>query len=359
MFELKPDYEKTLDRYRAYWACSVLDRPTVDIRLPKPGASPFPKKTYANWDDSWLDIDYRIEKTAYEMENTLFLGDSLPLVFPNLGPEIYSAWCGCGYRFTEDSTWSEPAIRDWEEDAGKVRLDMNHPLFKTLERFTDGLLARGEGRFIPGLTDFHPGGDHLAALRDPADFAMDLLENPEHVKAELTASTDEYFAAYNHFYDRLKAGAGKDAPISSWMGSLCGDGRFYIPSNDFSCMISNDMFREFFLPGIRQECRFYDQSVYHLDGPGALRHLDDLLAIPELNAIQWVFGAGNEGYARWVDVYRRIQKAGKGNVLYVDKSELPLVYETLRPEGIHFGYIGGISDQETAEAVIRSITAWK
>ena len=358
MFELKPDYEKTMERYRAFWAFSVLDRPTVDIRLPKPGAVPFPKKHYASWRDQWLDIDYRIEKTAYEMENTLFLGDSLPLAFPNLGPEIYSAWCGCGYDFTEDSTWSQPVIHDWAQDAGKVRLDMNHPLFKTLEWFTDGLTARGKGKFLPGLTDFHPGGDHLAALRDPAELAIDLLENPDEVKAELKASTKEYFTAYNHFYEKLKT-AGPAAPISSWMGSLCGEGRFYIPSNDFSCMISTAMFEEFFLPGIMEECRFYDQSIYHLDGPGALRHLDTLLAIPELGAVQWVCGAGHEGFSQWSDVYRRIQKAGKGNCLYIAMEELPIVFETLKPEGIHFGYISGIDGEETAKEVIRRIAKWK
>ena len=358
MLHLHPDYEAIRTRMRAFWACDVADRPTVDIRLPKPGATPFPTKQYASWDEAWLDIDHRVEKIAYEMENTLFLGDALPLVFPNLGPEIYSAWCGCGYSFTETSSWSTPAIHDWAQDAGKVRLDMNHPLFKLLDTFVDRLTERGQGRFIPGLTDFHPGGDHLAALRDPAELAIDLLEEPEHVKNELAASTPEYFQAYNHFYNKIKA-IDPDAPVSSWMGSLFGEGKFYIPSNDFSCMISSDMFEEFFLPGIAQECRFYDQSVYHLDGPGALRHLDMLLAIPELNAVQWVCGAGNEGFARWADVYRRIQQAGKGNILYVSLDELPLVFETLKPQGIHFSWIQGVEDEETAKTVLKRIAAWK
>jgi hypothetical protein len=67
-----------------------------------------------------------------------------------------------------------------------------------------------------------------------------------------------------------------------------------------------------FLPGIVRECRFYERSIYHLDGPGALRHLESILSIPELNALQWVPGAGRENFSQWVQVYRQVQAAGKG-----------------------------------------------
>ena len=124
-------------------------------------------------------------------------------------------------------------------------------------------------------------------------------------------------------------------------------------------MISKAMFDEFFLPGIADECKFYERSIYHLDGPDALRHLDSLLQIKELDAVQWVFGAGNEGYHRWVEVYQRIQRAGKGIQMMCDVQELPLVFETLRPEGVWFSSISGVSDRETAKRVVDRITAWK
>jgi hypothetical protein len=98
-------------------------------------------------------------------------------------------------------------------------------------------------------------------------------------------------------------------------------------------MISNAMFERFFLPGLARECQFLDRSIYHLDGPGALRHLDSILSIRELDAVQWVFGAGNEGYGRWVDVYRRIQGAGKGVEVICTLEEIDRVIETLSPKG--------------------------
>ncbi|MGN1069251.1 MAG: hypothetical protein ACI4P5_02455 [Candidatus Fimadaptatus sp.] len=352
----KPDYEKTHARFDAFWNREIIDRPPVSIALGKEGAKvDLPPKAYACERDRWLDIDRRVDELDAHMAATDYTYDSLPIAFPNLGPEIFSAWCGCGYQFGESTTWSEPAIEDWERDFDKTRLDVNHPLFLKMVEFTQKLIERGKGRFIVGLTDLHPGGDHLAALRDPQNLAIDMIENPEWVKRALERSMPEYYAAYGIFYNMLhQAGM----PTTSWT-SIINDGTFYIPSNDFSCMISKRMFDEVFLPGIQQECRFYERSLYHLDGPGALRHLDSLLEIPELDAIQWVCGAGNEGYHRWVEVYQKIQQAHKGIQMICDIRDLDLIFETLRPEGVWFSSIGGIDSRETAEAVVKRIERWK
>jgi hypothetical protein len=115
-----------------------------------------------------------------------------------------------------------------------------------------------------------------------------------------------------------------------------------------------------FLPGLIEECKFYDRSIYHLDGPGALKHLDSILSIPKLNAVQWVPGAGNGGFERWIPVYQKIQAAGKGiQLATVSLKNLELVFETLRPEGVWFSGIEGVHDRETAEAVLKRIAAWK
>ena len=69
-------------------------------------------------------------------------------------------------------------------------------------------------------------------------------------------------------------------------------------------------------------------------------------------------GAGREGFLRWVDVYRRIQTAGKALQLSVTLEELPYVFETLSPHGIWFAHISGINDKQTADDVLRKIGSW-
>ncbi|MBO4884422.1 MAG: hypothetical protein J5602_03825 [Clostridia bacterium] len=354
-FLYKPDYDETLRRFEAFWHREIIDRPPVSIALPKPGPRrPRGRRAYASHEERWLDIDGRIEDMDAAMAQTDYLYDSLPIAWPNLGPEIFSAWCGCGYEYGETTTWSKPVIADWTADYESSRLDMNHPLFRKMVEFTQKLLAAGKGKFIVGLTDFHPGGDHIAALRDPQNLAVDMLENSEWVKKALRRSAPEYFAAYGVFYQMIHSAG---MPTTSWTPAIH-DGTFYIPSNDFSCMISREMFDDVFLPGIQQECAFYERSIYHLDGPGALRHLDSLLEIRELDAVQWVCGAGNEGYQRWKGVYQKIQKAGKGIQMMCSVKELDDIFETLRPEGMWFSSIAGISDRQTAEYVVKRIEKW-
>ena len=355
-FECKPDYEISHARYQAFWDRQIVDRPPVCFAFRREDAPP-PKARPAcpSWKDWWLDIDRRVDELAEGIEQTEYLYDALPIAWPNLGPEIFSAWCGCGYEYGATTTWSRPAIEDWDRDYDRARLDMGHPLFLKMVEFTEKLLRRGQGKFIVGLTDFHPGGDHLAALRDPQNLAIDVLENPDWIKKALTRSAPEFFAAYGVFYRMIHAAG---MPTTSWT-PLIHDGTYYIPSNDFSCMISKPMYDELFLPGIAQECAFYERSIYHLDGPGALRHLDSILEIPDLDAVQWVCGAGNEGYHKWVDVYQKIQRAGKGIQMMCHARELDMIFETLRPEGIWFSSIDGVRDRETAARVVRRIERWK
>ena len=118
-------------------------------------------------------------------------------------------------------------------------------------------------------------------------------------------------------------------PISTWLPLVC-DEKYYIPSNDFSIMISTAMFEDAFLPADPGTASF--RSIDLSSGrAGALRHLDTILAIPELDGLQYVPGASNEGYHRWVGVYRKAQAAGKAIEVFCTVQEIDAVMETLTP----------------------------
>jgi len=93
-------------------------------------------------------------------------------------------------------------------------------------------------------------------------------------------------------------------------------GRQSRPQCDMSCMISPGMFREFVKPALIREAANVTAMVYHLDGPGALKHVDALCEVEGLDLITWVPGTGNEK-TDWTWLYDKITGLGKGYGRYV------------------------------------------
>jgi len=357
MFELKPDYEQVLDRYAAWWDCEVLDRPLVSMAFAKPHEDQVscPEKVHASFRDRWMDTEFVVEQTVAQMANTVYHADALPVKFPNLGPEVFSAYYGCPLEFGETTSWSEPNLADWSlVSMNALRLDRGNVYFRKILELTDALLEVARDTFIVGYTDLHAGGDAIAAFRDPQTLCIDMIEYPTEIAALLDRITDDFLEVYDLYYDKLSAAG---MPSTTWLPAVC-RGKYHVPSNDFSCMVSDSMFEEVFLPGIVRECRHMDRCIYHLDGPQALRYLDTLLALPEIHAIQWVPGAGQDHWARWIEVYQRIQAAGKAFILYPPFEDLDYVMEVLRPEGAWLS-VSGVHEIETAEAAVRKLSSWR
>lgn len=350
-----PDWRRRIERVDACLDRAILDRPVVWCTVwPREPRVPWPaRKSWNTIRDRWMDVEWVADVAYAAAMNAEYLGDALPATHPNLGPEVFSAFFGAELEFSNDSSWSIPCLRRWE-DAGKLEFSTGSPYWQKMEELYDALLARGRGVFYTGITDLHPGGDAIAAFRDPETFAVDMIEARDEVRTLLARVNEAYFRVFDHYCGKLEAAA---QPITSWHRYVT-TRRQYVPSNDFSCMISKAMFDDVFLPGIREECRHTGASVYHLDGPDAIRHLDSLLAIPELNAIQWVCGAGKGPVTRWLDLLRRIQDAGKGvQVLDVHPHELDAVMQALRPEGVWLD-LAGVGTRDEGEALIRKVERW-
>lgn len=347
------DWEQRIRRQDAFWDCAVLDRPVVVMTLPREQpVVPWPEeKAYASIRDRWMDTERMAQWTAASAANTEFLGDALPIAWPNLGPELFSAFFGMEMEYTADTSWGVPNLDDWA-DADELELLRDNFYWKKLLEATDALLEAGRGKYYVGFTDFHPGGDALAAFRDPMRLNLDMLTAAEDVKRLIERLNAVYFDVFSFYAAKFRA-AGQ--AFTSWPG-IVSSRKWYVPSNDFSCMVSKEMFDDVFLPGIVEECRHLDASIYHLDGPDALRHLDSLLGIKELNAIQWIYGAGRGVASDWLHVYKRCQEAGKGIQLFIGYDELDCIASNLKPEGVWMSV--AVQDRAQAEQVLQRVGMW-
>ena len=112
---LKPDYEDSKRRIEAFWEREIIDRPVVQFALARPRSEwvPLPPSNHATLRDRWLDAEYQARCALADLSNHEFLGDTLPIAFPNLGPELFAAFYGCPLHFGESTSWTDPILHDW------------------------------------------------------------------------------------------------------------------------------------------------------------------------------------------------------------------------------------------------------
>jgi len=141
-----------------------------------------------------------------------------------------------------------------------------------------------------------------------------------------------------------------------WAPTYCPSGKFAVIQCDFSCMVSPSQAREFVIPAIAEEASFLDHCVYHYDGKDALGHLDDILSIKEIDVIQWVPGDGQPRTIEWMDLLKKIQKAGKGLWIY-DWTNQEIIdnFKELSPEGLCFSTFA--SSQKEADNLLATVKA--
>jgi hypothetical protein len=133
-------------------------------------------------------------------------------------------------------------------------------------------------------------------------------------------------------------------------------GRANVIQCDYIALISTEMVEEFFIESIFAEARWLDRAIFHLDGPDALRHLDLLLTITEIQAIQWVPGAGALPMTRWIPLLKHIQAEGRSLHLSVWPHEIRTLLEELKPEGLMLST--SVGSEAEARDLLDKASAW-
>jgi len=349
----REDMDAVRERLTAWWNGEDLGRPMMQITAPRPEpleptpAPPEPEGWVTHY--STADFDYRVSLAARACNGTLFLGEAVPTVSPDLGPGCLSLYLGCRGIDMPGTVWFERCIE--RPETARFEYDPDNFYWDFTLRLAREQLRLGAGRFLIQFPDLIEGLDTLAAMRGSERLLMDLIERPDWVRDCLRRITDLYFHYYDALYDLLCDEAGGSC---FWVWA---PGRLAKLQCDFSAMISPGMFGEFMVPVLEEMCERLSHSLYHWDGPGALGHLDHLLSIEKLDMIQWTAGEGNEPPSdkRWWPCYHRIIDAGKKVFIGVAASA-----DTLRSLRREFGsgfnqflINMGVSSSDEAEEMLR------
>lgn len=357
--EYQKDFKSLLPYYEAFWNCEVLDKPALLITAPKirgyqPGFNWMDPKNVLS-----CSTEQVLDEFEKECENTFFGGLSIPSFWANFGPDVFSAFLGVPLTVSEDSPgtswidWSFNAVKSYD-DLSILSIKEDNALYKKNIEITKMAIERSKGKFIVGITDLHGGFDSLSVLRNGPDKAcMDIIENPDGVKIAMKKLFAVWKKIYDDYHDIVK---NKQDGTNTWI-NIWAPGKIYPVQSDLSCLVSPSTYKEFLLEEILSEIEYLDYSIYHLDGVEALQHLDMLLDIPKLNAIQWVSGArfASESIEKWFPLYKKIQAKKKSIVVYPKIKEIEIVLENLKPEGLMIHIYPWDTSVEEAKEIMRKV----
>ena len=304
---------RALERNEAFWRGELDHGPLLWVTAP--GAKPAPPVPEPDTEDGlWTNVEYVVAAAESTLASTHFAGDALPVFCPWLGPDQFAAWLGADLELKprQNTSWCKPFVHDWA-DHPQLRIDPENRWWRLYLELLRASVRAGAGKWVTGYPDLHTGIDALSAIRGPEHLAEDLVNEPDAIHRAMRQVTD----LWKHVVDTvsdiiLPAGQG----TSNWTMGWSKDRFLCVGQNDFSCMISTAMFGEFCARDNLECCGHVDHSLYHLDGPGAVRHVPMLMQWERLDCIQWIQGAGNSLPSQWLDLLRRIQAGGKSVQLY-------------------------------------------
>ncbi len=306
--EFKPDFERASRFWTDFWQ-GKNNRPAISITLPRPGTRPQPPPAYLDC----FDGDFRriADQLLAWAETHEFLAESIPFYYLEFGPDTFAAFLGADLQLAPErnTSWSIPCVEDW--DKTDIRFHPEGYWWQRTAEAAGVLLEWCGGKMLICPPTLVANLDALAALRGSQQLMFDLAVAPEKIRRAL--------AQVNTAHTQIMAACRREFEFDRY-GSINVEGAYSTgtqsrPQCDASCMISPAMFRELVVPCLESEANDADAFVYHLDGPGALKHLEALCAIPKLDMIAWVCGAGAED-KDWSALYDRIDRLGKGQWHY-------------------------------------------
>ena len=328
----KSNLEETKQRYINWWNHKgiILNMWEHFQEGVQPHAEITPPAPAKDLSQKWFDPQWRAEYLDWYVAHSSLKADILPVANTQLGPGSLAAILGGVFEGGEDTIWIHPNPDFTDE----IVFNLEHPNWILHKELLKACKAKANGHYFVGMPDLMEGLDVLAALKGTDRVLLDTVMQPEILEQQMQQINDIYFKVFDELYDIIREGDEMAfCYFSSWA-----PGKMSKLQSDISTMISQDDYRRFVQPFIREQCQKIDYTLYHLDGVGAMHHLPALLEIEELNAIQWTPGVGEPqgGSPKWYDLYKKILAGGKSVMAcWVTLDELKPLLDHIGADGVH------------------------
>lgn len=341
-------WDKIKKTYDLWWKHD-LNRPIIKVIVEDGFGSDTVESTTSFFtQENCTDFSYSPDELIADMDYILshyeFLGDSFPMInFDMFGPGVLAAFCGARLDNSSGRVWFFP---EQEKEIADIHVEYNsqNQWVKRIKDIYEAGHKRWKGQVLMGMPDLGGILDVAAVFRGSENLLYDLYDYPDEVKRLCLEIEKAWMDAYNDLNMSLRP---INPGYSDWLG-IYSSTESYVLQSDFSYMISEDMFEEFAYPAIKRACSQLNHSVYHLDGIGEIKHLDRLLSLKELDAVQWVPGDGQPMASHWISIYKKIEEKGKGIKIEGDFGEFEKVFVHV-PKGLCLHQI--IGKEQRAQAL--------
>lgn len=306
----KNRFEETKQIYEAWWE-QKNDRPVAgfwvknrqpDLQKPK---APF--LAQENCNQLQYSADEILDAIEYEMCSRTYYGDAYPMYsMDSFGPGIIAAILGAELDNHTGNVWFHPK-KIQEPDELHFEFDRENVWFQRILSIMKRATERFEGSILLSMPDLGSPLDLLSTFRPGENLLFDLYDYPEEVIRLSRELYEIWHVIYREFAKALNA---EEFGYTDW-GSIYSRESSYTIQCDFCYMIGEEMFHQFVYEDLKRYCLDLKRTVYHLDGPGEVKHLPDILKIKELGAVQWIPGDGNPTCEHYPELYQAIDKSEK------------------------------------------------
>ena len=347
----KPDIKKIIERYKAFWAVDVLDRPPIRVRF----------STDHMVDNEWSDAVATPEGHFAFWERNAQLracldDDEIPTATLDLGPAFLPAVMGGRISFSNGTSWCSHIIPDLSDISAvrELRFDKTNPMIAGFLSRVDYFSAHAQGKMAVGIALLVGGSDAVGALRGTTEAYTDLAQDPAGFSDLLKICTDAWIAVQELQF----------RCVPSFFGGYCDNYGIWSPgksgyfSNDLSTCVSSQMYRRLMMEQDSRMAAVMEYPWMHTHSAQA-RLIPDFLDIPAIHGLQIV----NDGIAgpdlNEVFPYAQmVQKRGKCLLLRKYSIEELMPYlPKLSPKGLLIDtQCGSLSE---AKDIIKDFSAQK
>ncbi len=362
------EWERIKNQFDLWWQQKNEHRPLINIKAPKvkgmgatggdrwvesssgTGSHSAATEDRADYTNYWTKFEELTQRNEGIYANTTFLAETYPRLFASLGVTSHAVFLGGKPEFQKETIWCDH-IYDEPEDI-TLKLDPNNEWYRWSLDMTRRIKEHAGDAYRIGIPDLCEHYDVLASLFATQDLLFHMMDYEDEIKELARQTQQHWYTTYNAHYDIVKE---PDGYVNYGPFGIFGKGKIAKLQCDMSAMIGKDMFDDFVLPLLKEQTEYLDNCVYHLDGPDAIKHLDSVLTMPKLSALQWTPGAGNKdgGDEEWDFIYEKALNAGKS------------IYALVGPQNIKrfvkkFGYKGvfiitSAEDTEHAKEILSSV----